>query len=85
MDTQNDHLQLTRQTYFEADVIDQKKEEEEQALIVAEEKEKSKEKVGGTNRPKVVISKTGKPCSGQMPSPSIGAASSPSIARRNSK
>ena len=33
-------LQLTRRTFFEADLHDQKKEEEERALLLAEEREK---------------------------------------------
>jgi len=79
-------LQLTRQTYFEADVIDQKKEEEEQALVIAEEKDRSKEKLGASSRPKVVISKTGKATSGlSTPSPNIATASSPLIAKRSSE
>ena len=38
-------MQLTRRTFFEADLHDQKKEEEERALVQAEEKEKEREKL----------------------------------------
>lgn len=80
-------LQLTRQTYFEADIIDQKREEEEQALLMAEEKERAKDKLApAAGRPRVVISKAGKTAI-SVPLSSTGnvLAASPSIARRNSK
>ncbi len=50
---------------------------------MAEEKDKSKEKLGPGNRPKVVISKTGKAGNSSMQSPGVTVSSSPAIAKRS--
>ena len=76
-----EYLQLTRHTFFEADIIDQKREEEERALLMAEEKEQAKEKLApASGKPRLPI-KAGKTASLHI-QPTIRPAMAPSLPQR---
>lgn len=61
-------MQLTRRTFFEADIHDQKKEEEERALLQAEERERESKDCSKEKQPQ--NKKLTKPASNLKPMPS---------------
>ena len=62
-------MQLTRRTFFEADIHDQKKEEEERALLQAEERERESRDCSSKEK-QLQNKKLTKPASNLKPMPS---------------